>query len=434
MFRPVRTLLSSALLSSIMVTSAQATEADWPTFQYNAQRTGSVERPAIQNPRVRWQQPVSTTGFLNNPIIAEGMVFTGSSGHAWNTPDSTDGVYAFATADGKKQWFTPVENDVNQILYAQGKIIGSDGSGSIWALNAKTGQSLWSTQMDGETYQLLHFKTPQRSLIVAGNAKGKLLWLDSETGKTISISQLDGPIRSGASASQDTVFVTTTRGTVYAFDAKQNTRWKTSLQTFFPQLISEYLTDLEIYAAPTLYKDTVVIGFARDTTYGDPALVALDQSSGKLRWRGKGKSRRDWGNVRTSPAVAGERLIYAEAYSNEIVSILGDIGEFEGALPVGAVMFPQWSSPAVAGNTAYVPRFDGGLYAINTQNGELIWQLYMGIPGRVSPKMPEAILNAPYGQWKPAVGDTIYTSPALDAQGNLYLSAAGYLYCIENAR
>lgn len=432
----LRTLLISALSLALCQGAAFGANntPDWPTFQGNAQRTGHVNRPEIQTPRVRWQQPVSTTGWLNNPIIAENTVFTGSSGHVWNTPDRTDGIYAFDTQSGKKRWFTPADNDVNQILYAEGKIIGCDGDGNVWALDAKTGQRLWSTSLDGEVYQLLFVNFKNTPQIVAGDSNGKLLWLDLNSGRTLSISKLDGAIRSGASASKDTVFVGTVQGTLYAFSDQRELRWQTSLRTFLPELTEEYMPEIQIYGALTLTKDLLIVGFARDTTYPTPALLAVDQNTGKLRWKGQSSSRNQWGNIRTSPAVAGERLIFAEAYSNEIVSLKTADGHFEGALPAGAVMFPQWSSPAISNTTAYVPRFDGGLYAINTENGNLKWQLYLGMPGRISAQLPDALLSQTDGSWRPEVGDALYSSPALDHAGNLFISAAGYLYCIENAR
>ena len=319
-------------------------------------------------------------------------------------------------------------------MYANGKIVGSDGDGNVWALDAKTGQRLWSTGLNGEVYQLLFVNFNNTPQIIAGDSTGKLLWLDLQSGKTLGISKLDGAIRSGASANQDTVFVGTVQGSLYAFSAQRELRWQASLRTFLPELTEEYMPEIQIYGALTLTQDLVVVGFARDTTYPTPALVAVDQKTGKLRWKGQSNERHAWGNIRTSPAVAGERLIFAEAYSNEIVSLKAESGVFEGSLPAGAIMFPQWSSPAISQNTAYVPRFDGGLYAINTDNGKLKWQLYLGMPGRVSPKFPEGLLESPYGSWRPRVGDAIFSSPALDEAGNLFISAAGYLYCIENAR
>ncbi len=431
----LRTSLLSLLAFSTFQGVAYSADKNpaWPTFQGNAQRTGQVDRPEIKAPRVRWQQPVSTTGWLNNPIIAEDTVFTGSSGHAWNMPDRTDGVYAFETRSGKKRWFTPADNDVNQIVYAEGKIVGSDGDGNVWALDAKTGQRLWSTGLNGEVYQLLFVNFNNTPQIVAGDSSGKLLWLDLQSGKTLGISKLDGAVRSGASANKDTVFVGTVQGTLYAFSAQRELRWQASLRTFLPELTEEYMPEIQIYGALTLTNDLLIAGFARDTTYATPALVAVDQNTGKLRWKGQSSSRNQWANIRTSPAVAGERLIFAEAYSNEIVSLKADTGIFEGSLPAGAVMFPQWSSPAISKTTAYVPRFDGGLYAINTKNGKLEWQLYLGMPGRVSPKLPDALLQQS-GSWRPEVGDALFSSPALDHAGNLFISAAGYLYCIENAR
>ena len=45
--------------SSFALTAQAAhhkTEAAWPTFQNNAQRTGSVQRPEIKKPKVRWRK------------------------------------------------------------------------------------------------------------------------------------------------------------------------------------------------------------------------------------------------------------------------------------------------------------------------------------------------------------------------------------------
>jgi hypothetical protein len=47
--------------------------------------------------------------------------------------------------------------------------------------------------------------------------------------------------------------------------------------------------------------------------------------------------------------------------------------------------------------------------------------------------LPDALLQQS-GSWRPEVGDALFSSPALDNAGNLFISAAGYLYCIENAR
>ncbi len=417
-------------------------EAAWPTFQHNAQRTGHVKRPEISNPAVRWRARVGVTGWLNNPIIAHNTVFIGSSGYLWNQGDAaippssrrnrqTDGVYAFDVKTGVQKWYTPAADDVNQIMYTEHQIIATGDEKAVWALDPETGLQRWITPLDGEGYQLLSVGKE----IVVGDSTGKITWLDATTGKRLAQQQLDGAIRSGASASGTQVFTATTQGTVYAFDAKHKQKWKTSLRDVYPELISQYMPQLEIYGAPTLYDGAVVIGFARDTTYPTPALVALEKNTGKLRWKGSSnRGNTSWGNVRTSPALVGERLIYAEAYSNSIVSLQSDTGAYEGRQYAGAMMFPQWSSPAVAGQTAYVPRFDGGLYAIDTEKGDLRWQLYLGIPENVSRTLPVALKNARYGMWKPRGGDAIYNSPAIDHDGAIFIAAAGYLYCIEQSK
>ncbi|HEY9840471.1 MAG TPA: PQQ-binding-like beta-propeller repeat protein, partial [Candidatus Obscuribacterales bacterium] len=142
-----------------------------------------------------------------------------------------------------------------------------------------------------------------------------------------------------------------------------------------------------------------------------------------------GKS--EWGNIRTSPAVFNNMLFYAEPYSNTVVAVDGLNGKAAGGLEVGAPMFPQWSSPAIAADTLYVPRFDGGLYAISANKAQLLWSFYLGSPGYAGPKIPEALLGLQDPEWKPPIGDAIYASPAIAADGSILIPAAGFLYCIS---
>lgn len=432
-------LFTSALIS-LLTLSPQilAAEADWPMFQYSPQRQGASQRPAIKNPRILWKAPIGTAGWLNNPVIANQTVYVGSGGYLWNLPDHdtyqgqevTDGVYAFDLNTGKPKWVTPALNDVNNVVYADNKIIATGAEAAIWAMDASTGKILWHTPLQGEGFQLLVLDQE----VIVGDGKGQLLWLDIKTGKINKRSQLDSAIRAGASSDGETVFAATIEGSIYAFDRKGNLKWQQSLRTFYPELNDPtYPVRLEIYGAPTIYKDSLIIGFARDTVYENPALVALESKSGKLRWKGAaGKDKDSWGNIRTSPAIYQNYLLYAEPYSNTVIAIDAQTGKSLGVQNVGAIMFPQWSSPALAQDTLYIPRFDGGLYALSAANGKPIWQLYIGNGDLAGTELPSG-LTTEYGAWKPPVGDAIYASPAIANDGRVLLPAAGYLYCIGEA-
>lgn len=294
----MRHLLLAPLLSALLTLPASAA-ADWPVFQYNPARQGSVERPVIRTPEIHWKMPVGVAGWLNNPVIADGTVFIGSSGQVWaqgdhlseHAPGPHDGVYAFNLDTGAQRWFAPAETDVNAVVWADSKVFATGDEGAVWALDARSGKALWrNTELKGEGFQLL----PLGQQLVVGDSAGQLFWLDQATGKTRIRSQLDGPIRAGASANGEHVFVATTQGTVYAFTHQGKLVWQQSLRTLVPGLSSSSQQP-EIYAALTLAGELVVVGYARDTYYPTPALLALDRRSGKLRWLASGDpGKSDW--------------------------------------------------------------------------------------------------------------------------------------------
>lgn len=430
-----RTLLSGLFTASLLSSPALA-QADWPMFQYDARRQGQVNRPAIRKPKVLWKTPIGVAGWLNNPVIADDMVFMGSAGQVWNQPDHgaytekvpTDGVYAFDLKTGKKRWYTPAKNDVNAVVYAQGMVIATGGEGAVWALDAQTGQEKWRVTLRGEGYQLLSY----RDQIVLGDAQGELLWIDTQSGRVKHRAQVDGPVRSGLAADEQRIYAATLAGTLYAFSHNGDRIWERELLEFYPDLRQDnYALQLSVYGALTLHGDAVIAGFARDSYYESPALVALKRQDGNLKWKSAAyASKSDWGNIRSSPALFQDLLIYAEPYSNAVVALDATDGKAKGGQFVGAPMFPQWSSPAIAGKTAYVPRFDGGLYAIDASDGSKIWEFYLGIPNLAGPNLPAALKNMSSAQWKPPIGDAIYASPALTQDGRILIPAAGYLYCI----
>ncbi len=432
----------SAGLLSVMSASLLAfpapvlAAADWPMFKHDAARSGQVERPRIDDPRVLWKVPVGIAGWLNSPVIADGMVFVGSGGTYWDEPDyeafsdtnPTEGVYAFDLRTGERKWHTPSKNDVANVVWADDKIIATGDEGAIWALDPKTGKRLWHTELTGIGFQLLPLKTKAGERVIVGDSEGQLSWVDTRTGKIVLKAKLDGSIRAGAASDGQLVFTATTQGTVYVFDAQTGKqKWKQSLSELYTEAVD---ATLEVYGAPTLVNDTLVIGFARDTTYNTPALIALNKKTGKLTWSGQADTgKTDFGNIRTSPALYKQSLFYAEPYSNQILTVNAHNGQLEHYFSAGLPMFPQWSSPAIAGNLVYVPRFDGGLYAVEARDGKLRWEFYLGIPNLAGPKLPDA-LNQDEAYWMPPIGDAIYASPAIAADGRILIPAAGYLYCI----
>lgn len=427
-------------LALLLTLATPVPAADWPLFQKDPQHTGQAyPQRMIQKPVIRWKQPVGIAGWLNYPLIAEGMVYISSSGYLWQGADAdfskhdqdhpADGVYAFDLRTGTRRWYAPAYNDVNGIAWDQGLVLATGDEGAVWALDARTGQLKWRKNLGASTYQLL----VHQGVAYTGDEQGRFYALDVASGKILWQLQLQGAIRAGAALAQDHLILGTTAGQVYSLSLKGKIRWQRAIQTFYPQYVQDK-TPIAVYASATIYQKTAILGFARDSYYAEPALISLDLDKGQLVWTAQSAGKREnWGNIRTSPVLYGDLLIYAEPYSNEIVAISAQTGQVLGSIAQGVEMFPQWASPALSGDLVVIPRHDGGLYALDADRGRPMWAFYIGEPHLAGPQFPEGIASGGGATYThPTIGDAIFSSPAISAEGEILVAAGGYLYCISD--
>lgn len=398
-------------------------DVDWPMFQRNVQRVGTTEAPPIASPRVAWSNRVGISGWLNSPLIADGRVFAPSSGQVWNRPDGADGVYAFDLASGEQQWFVSTADDANGAAYHRCRVFTTSDAGTVTAVHAQTGKTLWVTELAGKIYA-----NPLviDGLVIVGGERGELAALDSSTGEPVWKRHVGGPVRGGASADDERVFVTTETGHVVALRYKDGQ----------PQWSVRIDGAKSAYGLPTVAGGKIFVGFVRDTSYNTPAVAAYDAATGTELWRARNS--RDlsggWGNVRSSPALVDGHLYWGEPYSNRIVAldVLG--GDVATSTPAGVCTFPHWPSPAVAQDIVYLPRHDGGLYAVNATDGSLAWSFYLGDAKSVSQTFPpeHQAPGADRCQWEPPFGRPIYASPAVASDGTVIVGTGdGWLHAIR---
>ena len=127
----------------------------------------------------------------------------------------------------------------------------------------------------------------------------------------------------------------------------------------------------------------------------------------------------------------GDKLVYAEAYSGDIVSLNSRTGKLAARKTVGACLFPNWASPVAAGGIAYVPRMDGTLHAMNVDDMSQRWSLYLGDSQAVRPGTRNSETRC---RWEVASGHSLYSPPAIAPDGTILLGTSeGYLYAIEES-
>lgn len=423
--------------STVAPFECDETAADWPMFQRDMTRSGASAAPSIASPKIAWSMPIGIAGWLNNPVIAGGRVYAPSSGQIWNAPDGADGVYAFDLRSGEQLWFAPTPGDANAVAYSKCRVFVGSDAGTVTALNAQTGDVLWSQELGGKVYA--NPLPIDGVVVVAGSlgdapegrpAAGFVGALDVVTGKLAWRHELSGAARGGAAADDDRVYITTETAEVIALSRGDGARvWSSTVDG--PGVKS-------VYAAPTVFAGRLYVSFVRDTSYDVPAVRSYDAATGAAGWVGQNTQQLagGWGNVRSSPAFSDGQLYWGEPYSNRIVALDANSGDITTSVAAGMCTFPHWPSPAVAQEVVYVPRHDGGLYAYDAEAGALRWSLYLGEANHVSQAFPPEHLERSGARcdWDPPFGKPVYASPAVATDGTVIVATGdGWLHAVRDS-
>ena len=394
-------------------------------FQGNHENTGVSEAKPIKNPVLNWKTYIGIQGYLNNPVVAQGMIYVGSSGTLHNKPDSKDGIYCLDASNGKVIWHQPTDADACGVAYANGGIFSTGDDGAIRAFDAKSGKEAWKVYRKGEIYcQPL----PLKQLIIVGDHEGNLIAFNQNTGGVVwEIKLGNSEVRGGLASDGNLIYATLREGAVACADLSGQLIWT-------KQVTGDYE---EVYPAPTIAGSKLIIQYARDTYYEDPAIIAFDRLSGAEVWRASGGELSMFGNLRSSCAIWDNYIVYGEPYSNELYAVDLETGVYSWKVETGFCMFPHYASPSIAGNMCYLPRHDGGLYAVDLNKKQLKWSFYLGNSAVTGTDFPDDIMPPDWGHcaWEPnhKVGGSLYASPAIDEDGTIYVgSGEGYMYSISN--
>ncbi|MGV3526708.1 MAG: PQQ-binding-like beta-propeller repeat protein [Candidatus Sericytochromatia bacterium] len=448
-------LCLSLCLLSAPVGQAKAW-ADWPSFHGGSTRGGARPHlPGLQDPRIRWQQRVGLQNWLNNPLIVGQTVFVGcdTPDEGWGHTEQA-GVLALDLSNGHVRWRITHSDAVNGISYADGLLLVSLEAGELQALEAQTGQLKWRyrpiiTDSLGEKNsryaRLLDTENKPsffagavvlNDVVVAATRHGHLVGLDLTTGQVRWTHRRTGAIRNGLSADAHRIYVATTTGELLALSAAGQILWQRTLETNYPVHLGR--TDsypLELYAAPLIRENQLILSLARRHRSDTPAVRAIDPQTGRDLWQARDlhSGDQDYPNLRSTPTVAGELLVLAEPLGNRVLGLEARTGQVRWRKEIGVPLPFHWSSGASAGNTVYLPRSDGSLYALEASTGALRWQFYLGHASLLG-TTPPAGIGLSWRRGLPSIGDAIYASPALAEDGTLVVSGGdGWIYALEES-
>lgn len=393
--------------------------SDWTQFQGDAARWGRSSAPALRRPVIRWKARVGIQGYLNTPLVSGPTVFVPSSGNTHNASDPRDGVHALDLATGKPRWHARFQSDANGAALAGDRIVATSDDGNVYGLDASRGAVVWKRRGQGKVYS---HPVVVEDIVVVGDAQGFVrayAWADGTERWTV---QMNGAIRGGLASDGTHLYAVSQGGEVAAFTKTGQIRWRKNVDR--PAFSGGKTDPIEGFAAPVVTGNTVVVPFARDTYYDNPAFVALDVRTGAVQWRAKDRSKEQWGNVRSTPALVDGLLVYAEPYSGDVAAIEASSGRVRYRQPVGECYFPQYASAASAGDLVYVPRFDGRLYAVEAATGRVVWQMYLGEASRAGVVSPSQRAGTSCS-WEVNSGSPLYSPVAVAADGTVIVGNGG---------
>lgn len=187
---------------------------DWPTYMQNYQNHGYSESPAPMTNAILWTAPV--TGPLHefpNPIVVNGIVYYPS-----NMGD--DKLHALNAATGEELWSYTVGGSDDPPSYSDSRLYHA--ADSIYCLDALSGDLIWSfgeANGDGSTPCVFQGMVLVGKHVDWVQKISQIYCLDKEDGQLLWDRVLEGAIVSCTAASSGVFYVPTYYGPLYALDA-----------------------------------------------------------------------------------------------------------------------------------------------------------------------------------------------------------------------
>lgn len=262
------------------------------------------------------------------------------------------------------------------------------GNGAFYKLDAASGAFRWRFQTHGRSIPapgavadgIVYFGSSDTNVYALQAATGSLLW-KFQTG---------GPVLTSPVIAAGTVYVGSADGNVYALDAKSGTK----LWSYFAGNANEAITP------STSVVDQGIVYASSSDNSSHSYLFALNAKTGKQLWRIQVDSQ-----VFTSPQIANGLIYIASfAISQQTGPTVTDSFAYAFNAKDGS---QRWRSakvsdfilaaPTVANGAVYFGSRNTMIYALNAENGALLWQQSAGGAVSASLQVVNGVLYAGVG-------------------------------------
>lgn len=373
--------------------AAVSVSDNWGNLRGNAAHNQAVDKNVTLPLRTNWVRNTGSNIYMCSPVIAEGKVFV-----ATIDDDKAKNCFvaAYDALDGKLCWKYKTSNSIkNTIVYENGRVFASDASGILYAIDAKTGETCWTTSLPVTLLPALNqgvavadgvvYAGQGKGLCAVGAVDGHIIWQNKAWGGG------EGTT-STMTIGNDVLIASAHWNGLFAHDIKEGTllwkkqdgkiRFRDGSATFYDgnfylassenlYLINPRSGDI-LKTAETAYHFTVACAPLVTEKYvivstAGKGVVAFDRLTFKEVWNYRTApsifytvpySQNQECTVEVSPVLLGSTVFFG-ASDGYLHAVELESGAYCGKRVLGA---PIFSSVGVSGNCLFVADFSGNLY------------------------------------------------------------------------
>ncbi|MDR3718240.1 MAG: PQQ-binding-like beta-propeller repeat protein [Bryobacteraceae bacterium] len=307
---------------------------------------------------------------LSSPVFDRGVIYFGSDDH---------NIYAVDAETGVQKWKFETHAAVDSTpAVDSGLLFAASYDGYFYAIDAAKGTLRWKFKTEGERRfeaKGLHGAQPAsqtfwdpwdmflsspvvgQGAVFFGSGDGNIYALDQWTGAVRWKFKTGDVVHSSPAYDAGTIYVGSWDGYLYALEAAsglEKWRFKTGDDALMHNQVG-------FQGSPAVANGVVFAGCR------DSHMYAVDAGDGKEKWNFGTKG--SW--VVDSPALAGGMVLFGTSDSALFHALDAATGK-----PLYQVQdnFFLFSSPAVAGDTVYIGKMNGGLEALDLKTGKQLWE------------------------------------------------------------
>ena len=256
--------------------------------------------------------------------------------------------------------------------YADGKLYAAGIDGTIAALDAQTGRTLWQKRLGSRHGFILHHgknslewsggPSVSGDLLVIGSIEGVVQALDAGSGAERWHTQLSSEVISAPAIADGIVVVRSNDGRLVGLDAADGSRKWTFDRAAVPIL------SLRGNSAPHVVNGAVFAG------EDNGKVVALRLGDGSPLWEqvlapGEGRSEIERMQDVDGTVAIGDGVIYASGYRGQVAALIAESGR-----PLWSHELSSYTGVAVAPTQVYVADADSAVWALDLRTGASNWK------------------------------------------------------------